>query len=115
MKNLPRRIERMAPFAVAALIFCLTPQLSAQDDAEAEEVDESKLSPVAYINHKVQQGYEENEITPSPMADDEEWLRRVYLDIVGRIPTLEESKNYLKDESPRKRFSLVSDLLESSR
>ena len=114
MRNLPRRIEQMAPFAVTALICCLTAQLSAQDDAEPEEVDESKLSPVAFINYKVQQGYEENEITPSPMADDEEWLRRVYLDTVGRIPTLEETKKYLNDDSPRKRFALVTDLLESS-
>ncbi len=55
----------------------------------------------------------DNEIKPSDVATDEEWVRRVYLDVLGRIPTLEEVKAFLADEDPRKRSALVDSLLEN--
>src|SRR5258708_2840508 len=33
-------------------------------------------------------------ITPATPVDDQRFLRRVYLDIIGRIPTLEEIRDY---------------------
>ncbi|MCA9058839.1 MAG: DUF1549 domain-containing protein, partial [Planctomycetaceae bacterium] len=66
-----------------------------------------------YINQQIRQGWEDNEIEPSEVATDEEWVRRVYLDVVGRIPTLEEVKEFLEDESPRKRSALIDRLLEN--
>ena len=38
-------------------------------------------------------------------------VRRIHLDLCGRIPTLEEAIGFLKDESPRKRFVLIETLL----
>ena len=75
--------------------------------------DATELSTVEFIDANIQQGYEDNEIKPSAVASDEEWVRRVYLDIVGRIPTLEEAKRYLSDESPRKKNVLIGELLDS--
>jgi hypothetical protein len=50
-------------------------------------------------------------VTPAPPASDGEYLRRVSLDLVGRIPTLAETRAYLADASPDKRRQLVDRLL----
>lgn len=49
----------------------------------------------------------------NPMANDEQFVRRVYLDIVGRIPNYDESMAFIKDSSPKKRADLIDMLLES--
>lgn len=49
----------------------------------------------------------------NPMASDEQFVRRVYLDIAGRIPNYEETTTFIKDASPAKRAKLIDLLLES--
>lgn len=49
----------------------------------------------------------------NPMANDEQFVRRVYLDIAGRIPNYEEASSFIKDSSPKKRAQLIDMLLES--
>ena len=62
---------------------------------------------------------QENQITPSPRATDGEWCRRVYLDIIGRVPSVDELKKFLDSNSDgrnsdgRKR-KLVRQLLSNS-
>ena len=36
---------------------------------------------------------------PNPLASDEQFVRRVYLDIAGRIPTREEALEFINDSS----------------
>lgn len=52
-------------------------------------------------------------ISPSPPSDDATFLRRVTLDVTGRLPTLDEVQQFASDNSPRKREALVDRLLES--
>lgn len=52
-------------------------------------------------------------ITPSEPAADHTFLRRVYIDIIGRSPTVVEAKKFLDDPSPEKRVALVDELLEN--
>lgn len=52
-------------------------------------------------------------ITPSEPAADHTFLRRVYIDIIGRSPTVAEAKKFLDDPSPEKRVALVDELLEN--
>ncbi|WP_184209861.1 DUF1549 domain-containing protein [Prosthecobacter dejongeii] len=49
----------------------------------------------------------------NPLASDEQFVRRVYLDIAGRIPNYEEASAFIKDASPKKRANLIDMLLES--
>jgi hypothetical protein len=46
------------------------------------------------------------------MADDSEWVRRVYLDVVGHIPTADEVEAFLVDKNPQKRARLIDRLLD---
>ncbi len=46
-------------------------------------------------------------------ASDEQFLRRVYLDTVGRVPTAEEAAAFLKETAPGKRAKLIDALLDS--
>ncbi|HEY0710527.1 MAG TPA: DUF1549 domain-containing protein [Polyangia bacterium] len=50
-------------------------------------------------------------ITPAPVSDDGEFLRRVTLDLAGRVPTLSEVFEFLADRDPGKRAALVDRLL----
>ena len=51
-------------------------------------------------------------ITPSEPAGDATFLRRAYLDVIGRLPTPDEARAFLADPSPDKRDRLVDRLLE---
>lgn len=51
-------------------------------------------------------------IEPSPIAGDAEFLRRVYLDTIGTLPTPDEAKAFLADSSPDKRARLIDRLLD---
>jgi hypothetical protein len=91
------------------------------DEVVADEVVAGKPAAAAgaevslgeFIDQQIRQGWTDNEIEASPLASDEEWVRRVYLDLVGRIPTLTEAREFLADKNPRKRAMLVDALLEN--
>ena len=53
-----------------------------------------------------------NGIRPVGPATDAEFMRRVYLDLVGRIPSVSEVQEFLEDSSPNRREALVDRLLE---
>jgi hypothetical protein len=53
-------------------------------------------------------------VTPSPLANDEEFLRRVYLDLIGVQPRPDEIKAFLEDKNPKKRDKVIDSLFERS-
>ncbi|HZW30683.1 MAG TPA: DUF1549 and DUF1553 domain-containing protein, partial [Isosphaeraceae bacterium] len=52
-------------------------------------------------------------VRPAAVAEDGEFLRRVSLDLIGKIPTAAEARDFLDDPSPEKRRALVERLLDS--
>jgi hypothetical protein len=55
----------------------------------------------------------EAKIGPVAVADDAEFLRRVSLDLIGKIPTAAEARDFLDDPSRDKRSALIERLLDS--
>ena len=54
-----------------------------------------------------------NGIQPNKQTDDFVFVRRVYLDVAGRIPTDVEARDFLNDKDPEKRRKLIDQLLVS--
>ncbi len=52
-------------------------------------------------------------IPPSPLCDDATFLRRVSVDLTGRLPTADEARAFVADADPAKRDRLIDRLLES--
>src|SRR5206468_2768050 len=51
-------------------------------------------------------------VLPSDLTDDAEFVRRVYLDVLGVLPTAAETRRFLADRNPDKRGKLVDELLQ---
>jgi len=64
-----------------------------------------------FIDDHLVAGWERLRLTPSAVAPDEKFLRRVYIDIIGQLPSVEETRIFLNDPSPDKRERLVDQLL----
>ncbi|HIF01359.1 MAG TPA: DUF1553 domain-containing protein [Planctomycetes bacterium] len=67
----------------------------------------------AEIDRLFQVAWEREQVTPADTADDAEYLRRLYLDLAGRIPAVSEVRDFLDDESKDKRSHAVELLLDS--
>ncbi len=53
-------------------------------------------------------------IPPSELCSDEVFLRRVYLDLIGTLPTVAEARAFLEDTDQQKRSKLIDRLLDSA-
>ncbi|MDP6778356.1 MAG: DUF1549 domain-containing protein, partial [Candidatus Latescibacteria bacterium] len=51
------------------------------------------------------------DIQPANLCSDAVFLRRVYLDVIGTLPTAREARRFLRDRNPEKRRVLVDHLL----
>mgnify|MGYP005840017871 CR=1 FL=1 len=51
-------------------------------------------------------------IEPAELCTDEVFVRRVYLDVIGTLPTAAEARQFLRDQDPHKRRRLIDLLLE---
>ena len=70
------------------------------------------IAPFNYVDTHVLAKLDKLRIIPSDLADDESFLRRVFLDIVGLPPTPAEREKFLTDSRPEKRTALIDDLLD---
>ncbi len=78
-------------------------------------IPEPEIAQVKKINEVFSQQWRDYQINPSPVEADGKWCRRVYLDLVGRIPTFQELNSFVRDNDKRKREKLVDTLLNDSK
>lgn len=69
--------------------------------------------PRNFIDEHIDAKLKQLNLIASPNCTDAEFLRRAYLDTIGRIPTLDETRSFLADTSKDKRDKLIDKLLES--
>ena len=87
------------------------PQAALSRVAASAETEHFGIPQVKFINEQISAGWADAELKPSDPASDGEWCRRVYLDIIGRIPSLDELQKFVVDSSSAKRPELVNRLL----
>lgn len=68
--------------------------------------------PANYIDELVNDKLRQLQFAPSETCSDADFLRRASLDLIGILPTIEASRQFLADESPDKRARLVNELLQ---
>lgn len=64
-----------------------------------------------YIDQHIDAKLQQLQFAPAPVCNDEEFVRRVYLDVIGQLPTVDETQQFLGDNSPNKRSQLIDQLL----
>ena len=104
----------LKPLALVSLFLTLTAfgsSAAAQTSQVSFTGTLSSDSVIRQINSHVKQGWKDFEITPSEEAADGQWCRRVFIDIIGRIPTVAEVEKFIRDQAPDKKKRLVESLL----
>ncbi len=69
-------------------------------------------APANYIDQHVFARQRELQLLPAAVSSDEVFLRRVYLDVIGTLPTPEEARAFLVSKDPRERSKLIDRLLQ---
>jgi hypothetical protein len=72
-----------------------------------------KLTASQRIDAMIDRQLAERKLQPNPPADDSVFVRRVYLDIIGRTPTRAETVHFLESDARNKRIQIIDDLLAS--
>jgi hypothetical protein len=86
------RVISPFPHAVAREVFAAAPRANFIDEHNLVQLEKLRLA-------------------PSPPCDEATFLRRAFLDTIGRLPTAEEIREHLADRSPEKKERLVDLLL----
>jgi hypothetical protein len=105
-----------------ALLAVLTALLATADSGAAAgkagpaQPANGKLDALALARHidkAIEARASAEKVTLSPRASDAEFLRRVYLDVTGHVPSAEKASAFLASTSPNKRSELIEELLAS--
>ena len=103
------------------MLFVISDNSSANENvsnAARKSVKSRPISKTLEVSRKIDQlvekALEEKNLQPNDLVSDEIFLRRVYLDIAGRIPSYAEATEFLQDSSQNKRQHLIDRLLDSN-
>ncbi|MDB9741278.1 DUF1549 domain-containing protein [Akkermansiaceae bacterium] len=102
-------------FAVTALLIGLSVSSSYANSSKKKTIDNNyKIKAAETIDKYVEEMITKNKLEIPKQISDEKYVRRIYLTVTGRIPTLEELNRYLNNKSPYKRDMLAQQLINSS-
>jgi hypothetical protein len=109
-------VTLVAGFAFVVLGAGTAPNTSAATSGAPQKGGAPSVPPqVEKINASIAASWKDYSLKPSPMEDDLKWCRRVFLNILGRIPSFDEIQEFAKDKSPSRKQLLVDRLLNDDR
>jgi hypothetical protein len=88
----------------------ITVPYTTPSDAAGEQIVDTR-EPRNFIDEQIDAQLRRLNLPASPACSDEEFVRRVYVDTIGLIPTADEVKAFLADSSEGKRDKLIDELL----
>lgn len=107
------------------------PKDKVHENVQADKSKPTSLLPVGYlpkeewlkapatplqpgeIDRLVNAALKKSNVTPTPLTSDEQFIRRVSLDLTGRLPDPKDIAEFTANKSPNKRADLVNKLLDS--
>lgn len=98
------------PLFLVAAVFMVLSASTVKAQTEMESAGSTILE-VRTIDKLVRDMWTAYDVQPSAVATDAEWCRRLYLDLIGRIPSVKELESFTDDKSKNKRGELVDRLL----
>ena len=96
----------MYSLRIAACVFLAIASAQAEDSVDDRVVTDT-------IDKMLEDSWTTAGVTPAETCSDTVFVRRAYLDLVGRIPTVEESGTFLQDGRSDKRAQLIQVLTTS--
>jgi hypothetical protein len=84
-----------------------------QSITAGKKVDVCALTKI--IDEEIQRRLAQEKVKAAPLADDAEFLRRVYLDLVGVVPPADKVAAFLESKDPQKRAKVIDELLNDPR
>lgn len=69
---------------------------------------------IQFVNHRLGETWQAAGVRPTPLASEGEWCRRLFLRVVGRVPSPEELTAFTADRRADKRQRLVQRLVSES-
>ncbi len=81
--------------------------------ASADRVPASELPPRNFIDDEIFGKLREKGIASAPLSTDEEFVRRIYLDLTGKLPTPTEIREFVASDAATKRDELIDKLIGS--
>ena len=110
----PKEKKKPAPPKIRLPESVLTPPSKLMDVSPASRERRTELELAASaLDSYIEQKLTERGLSPNQPVEDEVFLRRIYLDVAGRIPTLAEAQEFLDSKDPEKRIELIDTLLGS--
>jgi hypothetical protein len=107
------RKQRLWLATLVALLGGALPALGEGPPTAAPLLDAGALA--GRIDQRLAAGWQTVGLTPAAPADDSEFVRRLYLDLAGRIPRVTEVRDFLEDTRADKRERLIEKLLADPR
>lgn len=104
-------LAAMVSMVAAAGVSSAQSTASPATSSKAKEAGPDYGPQVRFINEQIAQVWTDNQMAPSPKASDGEWCRRVFLDVIGRVPSIQELRTYVASTAPDKKAKLVAMLL----
>ncbi len=104
-------ITAIASSCIIAGLLASTPELWAARARTTRIAKDYGYPQVKLINEQIGRGWVDYGLKPAEMATDNEWCRRLFLDVIGRIPTVEELRDFRSSRDSDKKRKLVDRLL----
>src|SRR5262249_20990089 len=79
--------------------------------ARADELLSASKPIDEVVDHYLDARLRQENVTPAPQADDANLVRRLTLDLAGRIPTAAEARAYVESTDPAKRVKVIERLI----
>lgn len=116
MRRIVMVIGAAVILAASSFVFAAAPTPADETTQNASTADFLSASQVAdWIDRNLAEHWQQADVQPVPTADDAQFMRRAYLDLVGSIPSVPQVRDFLYDKTVDKREQLIERLMTDPR